>query len=73
LRRTVLLRLVPDEEAGARLRALCSLSSKLWNEINYAERRMFFKEKGRSKANIYRELYDMRGIKLIGSATALRF
>jgi len=52
LRRTVLLRLVPDEEAGARLRALCSLSSKLWNEINYAERSMFSKEKGRSKANI---------------------
>ncbi len=68
-----MLRLVPDEEAGARLRALCSLSSKLWNEINYAERRMFSKEKGRSKANIYREFYDMRGIKLIGSATAQRF
>jgi putative transposase len=36
---------VSDEEVKARLRALCSLVSKLWNKINYARRRMFFKEK----------------------------
>jgi hypothetical protein len=45
LMRAVVLRLLPDEEAEARLRALCSLSSKLWNEVDYAWRRMFFKEK----------------------------
>jgi len=67
-----LLRLVPDEEAGARLRALCSLSSKLWNEINYAERRCSPRKKVDLRQT-YREFYDMRGIKLIGSATAQRF
>lgn len=38
LKRTVTLRLLPDGGAEARLKALCSLSSKLWNEVNYARR-----------------------------------
>ncbi|MEM1610696.1 MAG: hypothetical protein QXQ57_03500 [Sulfolobales archaeon] len=33
--RTVMLRLLPDREAEARLKTLCNISSKLWNEINY--------------------------------------
>ena len=29
------MELVVDEEAEKRLRQLCDLSSKLWNEVNY--------------------------------------
>ncbi|MDT7895690.1 MAG: hypothetical protein RQ855_05750 [Desulfurococcales archaeon] len=39
--RTVMLRLLPDEEAEARLKALRSLASKIWNEVNYVRRRQF--------------------------------
>ncbi|MEM4971169.1 MAG: hypothetical protein QXE01_07965 [Sulfolobales archaeon] len=45
MKRMVGLRLVPNEEVEARLRALCSLSSKLWNKISYTRRRMFFETK----------------------------
>ncbi|MEM4971062.1 MAG: hypothetical protein QXE01_07420 [Sulfolobales archaeon] len=43
--RAVMLRLLPGEGAEERLRKLCDISSKLWNEINYARRRMFFETK----------------------------
>jgi hypothetical protein len=36
--RSAVLRLLLDEEAKARLRALYSLSSKLWNEISMLSR-----------------------------------
>ena len=39
--RTVMLRLLPDEEVEARLKALRSLASKLWSEVNYVRRRQF--------------------------------
>jgi hypothetical protein len=38
LMRSVVLRLLLDEEAEARLRALYSFSSKLWNEISMLSR-----------------------------------
>jgi len=69
LMRAVVLRLLPDEEAEARLRALYSLSSKLWNEVNYVWRRMIFKEKKVDLRKTYREFYE-RYKRLIGSATA---
>jgi len=45
MRRTTVVELIVDEEAENKLKLLCSLSSKLWNEVNYA-RRMFFEGKG---------------------------
>jgi len=36
---------VPDRGNEAKLRALCSLASRLWNEVNYARRRQFFEDK----------------------------
>jgi hypothetical protein len=32
---------VVDEDTEKRLKQLCELSSKLWNEVNYARLRMF--------------------------------
>ena len=37
VRRTVILRLAPDRESENKLKLLCSLSAKLWNEVNYTE------------------------------------
>ncbi|MEM4971712.1 MAG: transposase [Sulfolobales archaeon] len=66
--RTVMLRLLPDEVAEERLKSLCNLSSKLWNEINYARRRMFFETKRVDLKQTYKEFYE-RYKKIIGSAT----
>ncbi|MEM4970162.1 MAG: transposase [Sulfolobales archaeon] len=66
--RTVMLRLLPDGETEARLRKLCDISSKLWNEINYARRRQFFETKKVDLKQTYKEFYE-RYKKLIGSAT----
>ena len=46
---------------------LCSLSSKLWNEVNYA-RRMFFEAGGVDLKSTYKEFYEKYKA-LIGSAT----
>jgi len=46
MRRASIVELVVDENAEEKLKLLCSLSSKLWNEVNYARRRMFFEKKG---------------------------
>lgn len=64
-----MLGLLQDEDVEARLRALCSLSSKLWNEINYARRRRFFETKRVDLKKTYREFYE-KYKELIGSATA---
>lgn len=45
MRRTSTVRLVVDKGSEAKLKAVCSLASKLWNEINYARRRQFFESK----------------------------
>jgi len=42
MRRTSIVELLIDEKSKNALKLLCSLSSKLWNEVNYARRRMFF-------------------------------
>jgi len=69
MKRTSIVRLVPDRGAEARLKALCSLSSKLWNEVNYARRRQFFEGKGVNLEETYKEFYEKYKT-LIGSATA---
>jgi len=53
----------------SKLKLLCSLSSKLWNEVNYARRRMFFEKKGVELRGTYKEFYEKYEA-LIGSATA---
>ena len=69
MRRTVTVRLLPDKDAEAKLRALCSLSSKLWNEVNYERRRQFFEAKRVDLKQTYRKFYEKYKA-LIGSATA---
>ncbi|MEM4972034.1 MAG: transposase, partial [Sulfolobales archaeon] len=63
------IELLPDEVADERLRTLCNLSSKLWNEVNYARRRQFFETKRVDLKQTYKEFYE-RYKKLIGSVTA---
>lgn len=69
MKRTVTIRLLPDKDSEAKLRALCSLSSKLWNEVSYARRRMFFETKSVDLKGTYKEFYEKYKT-LIGSATA---
>jgi putative transposase len=59
----------PDREAWNKLKLLCSISSKLWNEVNYARRRQFFETKRVDLRSTYKEFYE-RYKTLIGSATA---
>jgi len=68
LRRTSVVRLVPDWDTEVKLRALCSLASKLWNEVNYARRRQFFEAKRVDLKGTYKEFYE-KYKSLIGSAT----
>ncbi len=42
MRRTNILKLVPDEDQEAKLFALCTLSSVLWNKITFKRRQSFF-------------------------------
>ncbi|ADJ54271.1 transposase [Hyperthermophilic Archaeal Virus 2] len=69
MKRTSVVELVVDESSEERLKLLCSLSSKLWNEVNYARRRMFFEKKGVDLKATYKEFYEKYKT-LIGSATA---
>jgi len=69
MRRTSVVELVVDEEAENRLKLLCSLSSKLWNEVNYTRRRTFFETKRVDLKATYKEFYEKYRV-LIGSATA---
>ena len=56
-RRTSVVELIVDKEAENRLKLLCSLSSKLWNEVNYA-RRMFFEAGGVDLNSSYKDFYE---------------
>jgi len=69
MKRTSIVKLTPDKDNEAKLKALCSLSSKLWNEVNYVRRQQFFGNKGVDLKGTYKEFYE-RYKKLIGSATA---
>ena len=69
IKRTSVVKLMPDKDDEAKLKALCSLASKLWNEVNYVRRQQFFKNKGVNLKGTYKEFYE-RYKNLIGSATA---
>jgi putative transposase len=69
MKRTSIVELVVDENVEEKLKLLCSLSSKLWNEVNYARRRMFFEKRGVDLKATYKEFYEKYKV-LIGSATA---
>jgi putative transposase len=68
MKRTSIIELVVDKNSEESLKLLCSLSSKLWNEVNYARRRMFFEKKGVDLKATYKEYYEKYKT-LIGSAT----
>jgi putative transposase len=61
--------LIVDEETERRLRQLCDLSSKLWNEVNYARLKMWLEKKGIDFEATYREFYE-KYKPLIGAVTA---
>ena len=67
MKRTSIVELI-DKNVEEKLKLLCSLSSKLWNEVNYAKRRMFFEKKGVDIKATYKEFYEKYKV-LIGSAT----
>jgi putative transposase len=69
MKRTSIVELVVDKSSEEKLKLLCSLSSKLWNEVNYARRRMFFEKRGVDLKATYKEFYEKYKT-LIGSATA---
>jgi len=68
MKRTSIVELIVDKNSEERLKLLCSLSSKLWNEVNYTRRRMFFEKKGVDLKTTYKKYYEKYKT-LIGSAT----
>jgi len=69
LKRTCTVELIVDEDAEKRLRQLCDLSSKLWNEVNYARLKMYLEKKHIDFEGTYREFYE-KYKQLIGAVTA---
>jgi len=69
MKRTSVVELVVDKNSEEKLKLLCSLSSKLWNEVNYARRRAFFEKRGVDLKATYKEFYEKYKM-LMGSATA---
>jgi putative transposase len=68
MKRTSIVEPVVDKNSEKSLKLLCSLSSKLWNEVNYARRRAFFEKRGVDLKATYKEYYEKYKT-LIGSAT----
>jgi len=66
--RTSIVRLLPNSDAEAKLKSLCSTAAKLWNEATYARRMQFFGNKKVDLKTTYNEFYE-KYKKLIGSAT----
>jgi len=69
VKRNCTVELVVDEETEKRLRQLCDLSSKLWNEVNYARLRMWLEKKFIDFKGTHREFYE-KYKPLIGAITA---
>jgi putative transposase len=69
MRRNCTVELVVDEDTEKRLRQLCDLSSKLWNEINYVRLGMWLERKPIDFKGTYKEFYE-KYKPLIGSAIA---
>jgi putative transposase len=68
VKRNCTVELVVDEETEKRLRQLCDLSSKLWNEINYARLKTWMEKKHVDFKATYREFYE-KYKPLIGAVT----
>jgi len=66
---TCMVELVVDEETEKKLKQLCDLSSKLWNEVNYVRLRMWLEKKGIDFDGTYKEFYE-KYKPLIGAVTA---
>ena len=69
MRRTCTIELVVDEEAEEKLRRLCELSSKLWNEINHIRLKAWLEKRPIDFKGTYREFYE-KYKPLIGAVTA---
>jgi putative transposase len=69
MKRTCIVELIVDEETEKRLKQLCDLSSKLWNEVNYARLKAWLEKKHIDFEATYKEFYEKYKT-LIGSATA---
>jgi putative transposase len=69
VKRTCVVELVVDEEAEKKLKQLCDLSSKLWNEVNYIRLRMWLEKKFIDFDGTYKEFYE-KYKPLIGAITA---
>jgi len=69
MKSTSIVKLVPDKDNEAKLKALCSLSSKLWNEVNYVRRMQFFGKQKVDLKTTYKEFQE-KYKKLIGIVTA---
>jgi putative transposase len=68
MKRTCIVELVVDEETEKRLKQLCDLSSKLWNEVNYIRLRMWLEKKFIDFDGTYKEFYE-KYKPLIGAIT----
>jgi len=68
MKRTCIVELIVDEETEKRLKQLCDLSSKLWNEVNYVRLKAWMEKKGIDFEGTYREFYE-RYKPLIGAVT----
>jgi putative transposase len=69
MKRTCVVELVVDEETEKRLKQLCDLSSKLWNEVNYARLKAWMEKRSIDFKGTYKEFYE-KYKQLIGAATA---
>jgi len=69
MKRVCTIELVVDEETEKRLKQLCDLSSKLWNEVNYARLKAWMEKKGIDFDGTYKEFYE-KYKPLIGAVTA---
>jgi putative transposase len=69
VRRNCVVELVVDEETEKKLKQLCDLSSKLWNEVNYVRLRMWLEKKHIDFEATYRGFYE-KYKPLIGAVTA---
>jgi len=68
MKMTYMVELVVDEETEKKLKQLCDLSSKLWNEVNYVRLRMWLEKKFIDFDGTYKEFYE-KYKPLIGAIT----
>jgi len=68
MRRTSRVKLLSSRDAETKLKSLCSIAAKLWNEVTYARRMQFFGKEKVDLKGTYSEFYHKYS-KAIGSAT----